>query len=234
LREGVVFSRFSVDSFADVILSDVKRGAVSRKMLRRFYRLGKRDARREDHLPAKEYVTHGVSLAVSKICEEYVARRSELQRSVAEQEATAEKLRVELASLGPELTSVQQVASSNGAGAANMPGSLETLARRRRAREVEEMRRERERLESGIAEAQRAVRTLTDEIALLPQQFAQSAASCREVGSLLWARYCMGYEKGKRRRVAPDDRRSGPEVTLDSESPCDFGVGPASGREGEG
>ena len=64
--------------------------------------------------------------------------------------------------------------------------------------------------------------TVEDRIRLLPEQFEQAAASCREVGNLLWARYCMGYEKGKKKRVAPGDKQDGPPSELVFETPCSF------------
>ena len=128
--------RYSVDTLASVILTDVKSGTIDPTMLRRFYRRGKWDARKDHFGPSREYVIHAVALATSKICEGYLQQRNQYMVQVAEARATLEKLTTEITRSGPDLTAVPSGEPEQGGDSGDLtPGSLAKLAETRKARQ---------------------------------------------------------------------------------------------------
>lgn len=217
-----MFGNNSVDALATVILTDIKNGIADQNMLKRFYRRGKRDARRLGYEPSREFVIHAVALANSKICEEYVAEREKALDVRASLVGKIEQIQGVIEQMGPDIKPVGLTKTSTLDKDGSTPGSLARLAEIREQQRVQKAYDERQAAVSHLADVTRQLKTADDGLISLPSQFEQSATSCREVGNLLWARYCMGFERGKRRRVAPDSSLDGPPSELAFEVPCVF------------
>jgi hypothetical protein len=211
-----MLERYTVESLAGVILSDLKDGRVSPKMLRRFRRQGKRDGRRSrSHVPVQDLIVHAVGVATSKICEEYVNQ--------------VENTRFSLATLEADAAQTQSVLSTIEAPpsvAAEASETVRALAEMQNARHVQRVRR----LEGHAADLGKQIKGQRDALTGLPSKYRQISKTCTEAGHLLWADYRLGYEKGKRRRVSPEDEVSGPPEGLEFTVPCTFAVAaPVSG-----
>lgn len=190
-----MLEKYTVDSVAGITPGVLKEGSVEPKMLRRFYRRGKRDARRRfSHEPAKELIKRAVGMATREICEEYVLARRELRARIAGLEAAIESLKDDLDSQGQ---------SEPPETAAPTAEALTGLRKRRLSTLVTE------------------VTAAEDRLSVLHEEFQQRILSCHETGGLMWSRYCMGFEKGTRRRGSPDDQDVGPRPVIDFEMPCD-------------
>lgn len=205
-----MLEKYSVESLAGTILSDLRDGRVSPRMLRRFRRQGKRDGRRSrSHVPTRDLIVHAVGVATSKICEEYVTR--------------VESTRGSLAALESDATRTNEIVAQATAPA--MPGgdaseTVRALAEMESGRYAERMKA----LQGHSADLTKQMRTQQDTLAGLPSQYRQLTKTCQEAGLLLWASYRLGYEKGKKRRVSPEDAVPGPTESIEFDVPCTFAL----------
>lgn len=217
-----MIERFTLDSLAAAILTQLKRATPDPKLARRFFKAGKRDGRRERSAePTCAFLREGVEVAVSKVCEEFLAARRSLQEQLAAAQHTAEgdPGAVEQLPSSPEpqaveKSSVESAGSSRtksaqplplGARDADLEGSIGALRRAREAQEAQRIRAEAEQRRRAAEQAAAGVATLKTQLSELTEQFAQQVESCHRTGKFLWARYCSGYEVGSARRGSPDD-----------------------------
>lgn len=218
-----MFKKSSVDTLASVILTDVKSGTIDPDMLRRFYRQGKRDARRQTFEPSREFIVHAVALANSKICEEFTAQREKALTARTDLATELNQAQEQLEILDADIKPVAVPSSpKSDPSPGPTPGSLERLAEVRAQKRMQAAHSQRQAALAQISELRSQLSSSDDRLVSMPEQYEQAAASCREIGNLLWARYCMGFEKGKRKRLSPDDSLDGPPSELPFEVPCDF------------
>lgn len=205
-----MLERYTVESLAGTILSELKDGRVSPRMLRRFRRQGKRDGRRSrSHVPTRDLIVHAVGVATSKICEEYVTRVESTRGSLAALESDATRTKEILTQATPPAVPGDDVSKT-----------VRALAEMQSGRHAQRMKA----LQGHTADLTEQMRTRQDTLAGLPSQYRQLTKTCQEAGLLLWASYRLGYEKGKKRRVSPEDAVAGPTENMEFDVPCTFAL----------
>jgi hypothetical protein len=230
-----MIERWTVDQLAIAIEEQVQTAQPRPKLLRRFFVSGKRDGKRgRHHEPVRAYLTEGVSIASSRIAEQYIATDAEKSKQLE-----GLKLRIEQhpASEADEQTTTQTTdtasdtsAPSGGPDTSSVPdthelpsdedlnAALGALAAARAAKEAAKQAAvaEQQRVELAGLKEQQAV--LESELESLADQFRQMIESCHGVGRFLWARYCHGYVHGlsrSRKAELPEP----PDVAIEFDVP---------------
>lgn len=234
---------FTVDLIADEVSRELLGGTPSRRLLHRFFRKGRRDGKRA-HDPATValLIRESVNLAAAGLCADYVAHRDELVRELVHLEVVAARspqpppMEAPSASDPKDFLPAATDLNLPHAGSGH-PGDGDAILRaalvRRRMLRAE---RKKVRLEielearnaAALEASQRAVHQVEEAIELrvekmgaahrMRAQFVERFNAIAFGGSLLWARYCNGFEQGH------TGRRSRGSVVQPPREPLGFDV----------
>jgi hypothetical protein len=186
----MMFERITVDQFAEAIEEQVLGARPQARLVRRFFRSGKRDGRKgRDPQDQRRFIERGVGVASNRIAEAYQAEQVSLS-------AQAESLTARegaLATSVPTPTPVQGEASTD-----DLSHALAVLRSQREEAAEATRKQERDSLSQQVTEIQ-------TRLAALRAQYRQRVITAHEVGGVFWARYCTGFAYGLRgwcRRIA--------------------------------
>lgn len=222
-----MLERFTVDVIVDEIDRQVKGANPNAKLSHRFFRKGRRDGKRQ--LPAdsmRAFVTEAVGLATSKLGQEHLAATEAARRQLAALEARRDQLVAALAK-APDPPAAQESEPSSGGApfSENQPGPLikgerlddamAALRAKRKEQAIIARGAQRAQDEAELEQVELQLAAAEDELERAPERFRQIVASAHQVGKLLWARYCVGFDGGKAKRGRPDDAEMGPSPAID-------------------
>jgi hypothetical protein len=227
-----VFERLTVDMVANQLFAQFIEGEPSPRLAYRFFRKGRRDGKRAlDPASIATLLRNSVGLAGSRLAEEYVVERRELEaRFLGLTRATDE---YERSSQDQRMDPLERIAALPGdtpdAGQTDGRRSdralTHALLERRRLRAIadaqaaEQIRHEQQhRAFSASAEATQA-RTL---MATLPERYFERFGGVCNTGALLWSRYCNGWEQGEARRGSRLSDVPAPNGSLEFQIPGAF------------
>lgn len=243
----MMWRRTQIDVLADQI-EQLEHAEPDSELVRRMFRAGKADGRRRrDPSSVRSFVTEAVDLAASRITQQYVEERQRLAAEIASTEAQLTGRPADVPSSGehtgghqpnskppPSTTpavppvglrdSIVETAESVTAPQARQPqvleGALDRLRAEKLARREESHRaaaEERRRQHAELTASLQSTKRKQDD---LPAPYRQRVDSAHEFGQLLWARYCTGFEHGKRKRGRPEDELPGPEPEIEFHVPA--------------
>lgn len=210
---------FPLDVIADEIANHLRAGQPSKRLMRRFFKAGRRNGKvGQDPLTVALLIREAVNLASTTLCLEYVDRRTAVFQALARLSAADavdqtpfssanspwELGQEPLEAVTPPLSSTTVHSSDGDAELREALVRRRALAARRRARKINiDVER---RAHATTAAREQAVRVRAEAC----QRQAELIASTHELraqyleqfnaiaygGSLLWARYCTGFEEG--------------------------------------
>jgi hypothetical protein len=219
-----MFERWTVDAVAGEIERQVKGAAPTPRLVRRYYKHGRKHGRKRiDPLAFRGFIVNCVDLAAAKVNKEYVAEQRALQVQVAD-------LRARMGQIDPNafedptaagpVAVTPTAAGPEAVGDFDLSSTLGALKQRQADAELkaksQEARGKRDALESEKDGAERTVAQAEQQLATLEHEFQQRIEGCHEVGEILWSRFRSGYIEGTTKR-----RRAGEDVP-DIEESIDF------------
>lgn len=221
-----MLERFTIDTIVDEIDRRVKGANPDAKLVHRFFRKGRRDGKRQ--LPVESmrvFVTEAVGLATSKLGQEHLAATEDARRQLAALEARRDQLTAVLARPEPVVADEPETPTEGSAFYGNQPGPIIKGSRlddamaglREKRREAKLVARGAERAgnQAELDQVNQQIALAEDELVRAPDRFRQLVASSHQVGKLLWARYCVGFDGGKAKRGRPDDAEEGPDPDIE-------------------
>lgn len=217
-----MLERWTVDAIAGEIEGQIEVAALSPKLLRRFYKQGKKHGRRSTMPePTQTLIINAVDIATSKIAEDFVAEAQQLRKGIARADAQlADALEAPRDPVEPPNGDVAPAIQAP-VGGPDMSLALASVRQRRIDAESAGRRTQYEQDKAARRDAQAersvAVQSLRD----LPSKFRQSVESCHETGELLWSRYRGGYADGASRR-GPSEVGVAPEQSIAFDIPPVF------------
>lgn len=216
-----MFERWTVDAIAGEVERQLQVAELSPKLLRRFYKQGRRHGKRSTiPEPTQTLIINAVDIATSKIAEEFVREAQQLRSSIAAADArlgTPLKAPVDVPSPTSEPRTINQPKTGGADLTSALTGVRESKEQSlRQARLAQHAAKEEELVTLG---QQRSVaeRALLD----LPARYRQSVESCHETGELLWSRYRSGYADGASRR-GPSESGTAPSQDIRFDDPPVF------------
>jgi hypothetical protein len=224
-----MIERWTVDSLAGEIEQAVKAARPYPKMSKRWFRRGKRDGKRElDWQPPEAFLREAIQLATSKIAEDHLALVEGLKGQIAGLSAKKAQLEAALAEFSARQEANRAVAAAAKGGGAedlSVAGTRRPIGDKARlAGAVDELKgaraeAERRALQAELDQVSEHLDAAEKALARAPDLFRQRVFSTQGMGSLLWASFCRGYEKGQSRRGATDDDAKGPDTEIEFEVP---------------
>lgn len=209
-----MFERWTVDAVAGEIERQVKGAAPTPRLVRRYYKHGRKHGRKRiDPLAFRGFIVNCVDLAAAKVNKEYVAEQRALQLQVAD--LTARLGQIDPTEIkDPAAADVGGVtprgAGPDAIGDFDLSSTLGALKQRQAEAEMkakaQEAQVKRDDLEFEKHGAERTVAQAEQQLATLEHEFQQRIEGCHEVGEILWSRFRSGYIEGttKRRRAGED------------------------------
>ena len=205
-----MITRFTRDSLARVVHTEIAQGSVQPKLLFRFYRSGRRDGRRStDTTITRNIITDAVHSASSHIALGYHQLQRELgveRARVTKEIKVLQERQTKLEhSSGDRSQPVANAAPFHAEGGAAWASDLEVQAAYA-ARSAQNQRREIQRANAeiqGIGEQidQRRVRLdeIVEEASRAHRAFLEQIVTAQTQGASLWDRYSVGVHEGESR-----------------------------------
>jgi hypothetical protein len=232
-----MLEHWTIDAVADEIEAQFKGADPTKKLLRRFYKEGRRFGRNgTSPEPMRNLLVNAVEIATSKLAEEYLTEEHAAEATLVGVRARKKMLddddpddddagdtKYTEKSDSSEGGDTSSSGLARGSAGPDLKAALGAL----RARRLEEAARTRaSEAEAARAQRKQALQSADEQIAVienqledLPEKYHQLIESCHETGELLWSRFCTGYVKGAGGRGGPDDDEEGPDPEIEFEYP---------------
>ena len=169
------------------------RGEADPRILRRFYRKGKRDGRRRRKSAAiAEFIKGAVAASASTIAEEYLQERRRIESALSEAAETA-KAKTNQAS---QTVSAPLVNAVTGEAGTAIKHAVDAFNVERKRKHDELVEREGEALKKEVTDLEAKAATLEAQRDELAGHYLQRVNTAHEIGETIWGRYATGYEVG--------------------------------------
>lgn len=222
-----MIERWTIDSVAEEIESQFQGADPRAKLLRRFFREGKRQGKRGiSWKPMKAFLENAVELATSKLAEDFVDEERGAEVALAGMRARQKMLEDDVAetdedddSAGADSTRSAKKTKPTAGSGPDLVAALGRLKAERAAREAAAKAATRDAkrtaAEDELDHVGEQIDVAAEEIEELDDKYRQLVDSCHETGELMWARYCSGYLLGASKRGELASPEPEPEIEFD-------------------